>query len=132
VSNITCLTCYIVKISSPLLDDSSNTSGEMYDISKKTVSPKVVSPRPDEASPLFASHPFGSPKLSLPFISCVWCAQTPYFPSKCLMRSLRPHTLPAPSCCIRPLIFSSIGLLPTVTNCAHPPALPDTLSPLAT
>jgi len=49
---------------------------------KKPFSPDVSSPRPDEASPLFASHPSGSPETSLPFISCVWCARTPHFPSK--------------------------------------------------
>ena len=49
---------------------------------KKPFSPDVSSPRPDEASPLFASRPSGSPEPSLPFISCVWCARTPHFPSK--------------------------------------------------
>ena len=56
----------------------------------------------------------------------------PTFPPKRPTPSWRPHPLPAPSCCIRPLIFSSTGLLPTLTNCAHPAALPDPLSPLAT
>jgi len=56
----------------------------------------------------------------------------PTFPPKRPTPSLRPHPLPAPSCCIRPHIFSSTGLLPTLTNCAHPAALPDPLSPLAT
>ena len=56
----------------------------------------------------------------------------PTFPPKRPTPSLRSHPLPAPSCCIRPLIFSSTGLLPTLTNCAHPAALPDPLSPLAT
>jgi len=51
-------------------------------ISKKTFSPDVSSPRPDEAIPLFDSRPSGSPEPSLPFISCVWCARTPHFPSK--------------------------------------------------
>jgi len=52
------------------------------DISKKPFSPDVSSPRPDEASRLFASRPSGSPEAALPFISCVWCARTPHFPSK--------------------------------------------------
>jgi len=56
----------------------------------------------------------------------------PTFPPKRQKPALRPHPLPAPSCCIRPLIFSSTGLLPTLTNCAHPAARPDPLSPLAT
>jgi len=56
----------------------------------------------------------------------------PTFPPKRPTPSLRPHPLPASSCCIRPLIFSSTGLLPTLTNCAHLAALPDSLSPLAT
>jgi len=56
----------------------------------------------------------------------------PTFPPKRPTPSLRPHPLPAPACCIRPLIVSSTGLLPTLTNCAHLPALPDPLSPLAT
>jgi len=55
----------------------------------------------------------------------------PTVPPKRPTPSLRPHPLPAPSCCIRPLIFSSTGLLPTLTNWAHPAALPDPLSPLA-
>jgi len=49
---------------------------------KKPFSPDVSSPRPDETSPLFASRPSGSPEPSLPFISCVWCARTPHFPSQ--------------------------------------------------
>ena len=56
----------------------------------------------------------------------------PTFPPKRPTPSLRPYPLPAPSCCIRPLIFSSTGLLPTLTNCRHPAPLPDLLSPLAT
>jgi len=56
----------------------------------------------------------------------------PTFPPKRPTPSLRPYPLRAPSCCIRPLMFLSKGLLPTLTNCAHPAALPDPLSPLAT
>ena len=49
---------------------------------KKPFSPDVLSTRSDEASPLYASRPSRSPEPSLPFISCVWCARTPHFPSK--------------------------------------------------
>ena len=51
-------------------------------ISKKTFFTRGIEPASGQASPLFASRPSGSPEASLPFISCVWYAQTPHFPSK--------------------------------------------------
>jgi len=59
-----------------------NSSQRLRSSAKKPFSQDVSSPRPDEASPLFASRPCGSPEPSLPFISFVWCARTPHFPSK--------------------------------------------------
>jgi len=56
----------------------------------------------------------------------------PIFPPKPPTRSFRPHPVPAPSYYVRPLIFSSTGLLPTITNYAHPAALQDPVSPRAT
>jgi len=74
---------------------------------------------PDLLSPLcLSSLPSGAPGH-------------PTFPPKCPTRSFRPHPLQAPSCCIRHLIFSYSGLLPTLTNCTYLAALLDPLSPLA-
>ena len=61
-----------------------------------------------------------------------WTPEPHTFPPKRLTCFLRPNAFPVPSCYICPLIFLSTGLLPALTNCAHPAALPDSPSPLVT
>jgi len=75
---------------------------------------------PDLLSPVCLSSPASS------------APGRPTFSPKRPTCSLRPYPLPAPSCCICPLIFLSTGLLPTLTNRTHWKALPDLLAPLGT
>jgi len=79
----------------PVIDNATDQNTGKETSAKKPFSPDISSPRPDETSPLFAPRPSGSPEPSLPFISCIWCARRPHFPSKASDALLAPPPPPS-------------------------------------
>jgi len=88
----------------------------------------------------FRTNSVRSLRPVLPDLPCLLCLSflssgapgCPTFPPQRPTRLLRPHPLLVPSPCIRPLILSSTGLLPTPCGCARPATISATLTPLAT
>ena len=76
----------------------------------------------------------------LPVVPCLRCLsflassapERPTFPPQGPTRLLCPHPLRVPPTCIRPLILSSSGLLPTPCSCTRPATISATVSCLAT